>query len=214
MLIKLLLLTCSMVPQHTLDWHTGAVSSARFCGRNGVATAATDGTVACWDLAANGGSGGATLTAPSQVMRGHEHRRNFVGLSVLHPGVAAAGRGDANKHLGGHILACGSEDAVVHAYHSASVAPYATWPLTAAPAAAGSGPFFGGKDEAVVPLRAEATPQQLMVRQDARSGKRREFVSSVAWAPPGAAASDSPLLAVAASDGELRVLSLQGGSLF
>lgn len=189
------------------------MSCARFCGRNAAAAAAVDGTVSCWDLSKAGG----TLTAPSQVMRGHAHRRNFVGLSVLNPGAGPAssanGGGGRGVSGGGHILACGSEDAVVHTYHTAQSAPFATWPLLPANGGAGDAAllaaFSGGKDEAVVPLRgAAAAPQQQSTQQ-----RRQEFVSSVAWAPPGAAASEMPLLAVAASDGELRVLSLQGGCL-
>lgn len=221
-------LHCSTAPCWTLKWHDGAVSYARFCGRN-AATAATDGTVAYWDLAtAAAADTDGILTKANQVMAGHTNRRNFVGLSVLHSSAGAAG-GCGSRLSGGHVLACGSEDAVVHAYHTARAAPLATWQLVpagtapysgvavAAPAAA----FSGGKDEAVVPVPAassaafsrggdDLTPGGLAVGSPAA---RREFVSSVAWAPPTATASDSPLLAVAASDGELRVLSLQTAAL-
>lgn len=214
-------------PCQTLKWHDGAVSYARFCGRE-AATAATDGTIAYWDLAI--AAAGGILTKPIQVMAGHTNRRNFVGLSVLHGGVGAAGCGFGSGFGRGHVLACGSEDAVVHTYHTARAAPLATWRLmpagaTAHSGCAASGPvaaFSGGKDEAVVPVRP-ATGSAALSRggDDLSPGStavgsavaRREFVSSVAWAPPSATASDSPLLAVAASDGELRVLSLQAAAL-
>ena len=203
-------LCCSVTPQQTLKWHGGAVSYARFCGRD-AATASTDGTIAFWDLCAAGG----TLDAPKQVMAGHANRRNFVGLSVLHGSAPGVPRD-------GHLLACGSEDAIVHTYHTACPLPLATWRLAAgvpaAPAAAATGyaaPFSGSKDEAVVPLRPEGS----LLAQPADGSRaangavvRREFVTSVAWAPVGAAASEAPMLAVAASDGEVRVLSLQGGA--
>ena len=112
----------------------------------------------------------------------------------------------------------------MHTYHTARPLPLATWRLApgapAAPAAAVSGcgaAFSGSKDEAVVPLRPEGSPPA----QPADGGMsatgavvRREFVTSVAWAPVGAAACEAPMLAVAASDGEVRVLSLQGGAAF
>jgi hypothetical protein len=187
------------------------VSYARFCGRD-AATAATDGTIAYWDLCTAAG----TLDAPKQVMAGHANRRNFVGLSVLHGPAAGVPRS-------GHMLACGSEDAVVHTYHTMCPSPLATWrlmPAASAPATAASGhgaAFSGSKDEAVVPLRPAGSLQAQPAdgsRTAAGAVVRREFVTSVAWAPAGAAASEAPMLAVAASDGEVRVLSLQGGAAY
>ncbi len=158
-------------------------------------------------------------------MRGHVNHRNFVGMSVLRASDVGGDGSSSGGASGGHIIACGSEDALVHTYHTARPQPLATWRL--APAAATPSRSGSGSDEAVVPVRSSGgrtrPPQAFKAGRGAGrvpagaagssdAPARREFVSSVAWAPFGAAAAAAPLLAVAASNGELRVLSLQSGA--
>ena len=160
--------------------HRRAVSYARFHGRSELVTASVDSTVRRWQLDSQSAADGKLLT-PVEELRGHKNSKNFVGLSIY----STAQRRAAAKHA---LVACGSEDGVAHVYNTGSdAAPLSTWRLTAIER--------DGDD---------------MDREAAYVGHQREFISSVCWQPAEAAATaaDAPLLAVASSDGDLRLLKL------
>ena len=180
---------CSAAPTQRLQWHAGAASFARFAGRDCATTAAIDGAIAVWDLTAPS----KTLTAPRRVLRGHRNTRNFVGLSVLHDGSGRSSFGPSH----GHVLACGSEDCVVHAYHTGSSVPLATWPLLPDGSYAATNtvpfsatPFSGGKDDdaAIVPAAAPRQPVASGGLGCVPSGR-----NSSQQPAPGASPDDCPL---------------------
>ena len=161
--------------------HSRAVSYARFHGRGELVTASVDATIRRWRLDPQSAADGNLLT-PIAELRGHKNSKNFVGLSIH----STAQRGAVAKHA---LVACGSEDGIAHIYNSGSdAAPPSTWRLTAS----------GRRDS------------DDMDREAACVGHQQEFISSVCWQPAEAAATaaGAPLLAVASSDGDLRLLKL------
>ncbi|EFJ50367.1 hypothetical protein VOLCADRAFT_44236, partial [Volvox carteri f. nagariensis] len=85
-------------PLATLRHHARPASYCRFLGGDRLVTAATDSSLALWDLS----------EAVPAVFQGHRNEKNFVGLSVR----AADG-----------LLACGSECSRAFAYHSSWSTP-------------------------------------------------------------------------------------------
>ena len=160
--------------------HNRAVSYARFHGRSELVTASVDGSIRRWRLDVQP-STGCSMLAPLTEFRGHQNTKNFVGLSVHR---AARQHGS----VGSVLVACGSEDGVTHVFGSGKpAAPLATWRLDAVGRAGGE-----------------------MAREAASVGQQEEFISSVCWQPDEAASpgASAPLLAVASSDGDLRLLKL------
>ena len=164
--------------------HSRAVSYARFYGRGELVTASVDATVRRWRLGSQFATGDGILSSFTEY-RGHQNTKNFVGLSVYGAAQQVSGAGEP-------LIACGSEDGVAHIFGSSSSTAHAlaTWRLDAAAARDGTA---AGDCLSVAPRR------------------QQEFISSVCWQPVQAAAgwSRAPLLAVASSDGDLRVLKLQ-----
>ena len=156
------------------------MSYARFHGRGELVTASVDATVRRWRLGPQSAADDGTVSAFAE-LQGHRNSKNFVGLSVHSAAQQVSGSGGA-------LIACGSEDGVAHIFGGSKAEPLATWRLDVA---------RHGTDVSdcmsVSPLR------------------QQEFISSVCWQPVQAAASRgaAPLLAVASSDGDLRVLTLQ-----
>lgn len=143
-------------PVTRLRWHNGAVSHARFCGRNTAVTSATDGAIACWDLSASNSThlsancdlaisgksqGGSTagdgessdgsctrdLLQPSSVYRGHVHCHNFVGLSVRSDSATARGGAPSPSERSRHLIASGSEDGRAVVYNGGEPRQAASW---------------------------------------------------------------------------------------
>jgi WD40 repeat protein len=156
------------------------VSYARFYGCNELVTASVDATVRRWRLKPHPAADDGIVSAFAK-LQGHRNSKNFVGLSVHSAAQQVSG-------AGGALIACGSEDGVVHVFCGSTAEVLATWRLDAA---------RDGTDAAECLL--VSPPRQ------------QEFISSVCWQPVQAAAGQgaAPLLAVASSDGDLRVLKLQ-----
>ena len=170
---------CSSEPLYKAVGHSRAVSYARFNGRSELVTASVDATIRRWRLDPQSAADGSLLT-PVAEFRGHKNSKNFVGLSIHSTAQQAAA-----KHA---LVACGSEDGVAHVYNSGSAAARpSTWRLTS--------------------VKRDSSE---MDRQAACVGHQQEFISSVCWQPSDAAATaaGAPLLAVASSDGDLRLLKL------
>ena len=173
-------LCCSSEPLFKAAGHSRAVSYARFHGRSELITASVDSTVRQWRLDPQPAVSGSVLT-PHSELRGHLNNKNFVGLSIHSAAQRPAGSMAA-------LVACGSENGVAHVFESSSgEGPLATWRLDTI-----------GQDRSETDRAAASLAHQ------------QEFISSVCWQPVEAAATtaDAPLLAVASSDGDLRLLKL------
>lgn len=191
---------CSKEAVQQLQWHTGAMSHARFCGRGGAVTSATDGAIACWDLGPGAAAAAAAapppasttsvVTRPLRIHGGHAHRRNFVGLS-------------ARPSAAGHLVASGSEDGRVAAYTTLHLHRLASWRLHSSRPLPPSPPAQQQKPQ------LDQQWQRQGAEQPNHQGGAGEFISSVVWAPLDCAASAAPLLALAGSDGCVNVLELQ-----
>ena len=160
--------------------HSRAVSYARFHGRGELVTASVDATVRRWRLDMQS-SGNDGVVSAFATLQGHRNTKNFVGLSIhgAAPRVSAPGE---------PLIACGSEDGVAHVFGrtGSDTHPLATWSLDAA----------RHEKDAVDALSVPPRRQE-------------EFISSVCWQPQQPAFGGAPMLAVASSDGDLRVLTLQ-----
>jgi len=186
-LYDLRMLTAPMV---TLQGHSRPISYVKYLNRNTIVTAATDATLAAWDLSSSraavsaddhGSGGGAkrnadgsttistswssteVLSTPTKVFRGHTNSKNFVGLAVSPED---------------HLVACGSEESEVVAYSMAWQQPMVSYNFD-------------------------------QYSSSRRSGGCGTFCSAVAWQPEGSAPGCGPLLAAATSDGNVKILGLR-----
>ncbi|PNH00667.1 Protein SPA1-RELATED 2, partial [Tetrabaena socialis] len=194
-------------PMMELRGHTRPASYCRFLGGGQLVTAATDATVALWELggaaAGNGalgaiGDGGAAAAggAPQRVFRGHSNEKNFVGLSVR----AADG-----------LVACGSECGSAFAYHTSWAAPLAAIDLSGAPAACGArGGDASDAARTARPWAAAGAAAAAGGAAPVRSGGGGGFVSAVCWQPAeaGAVLGLPPLLAAGTSLGGVSLCAL------
>lgn len=194
-----------------LQLHRRPVAFAKFMGRNRLVTASVDSSLALWSL--NGGGGAATLL---RCYRGHANHKNFVGLSVR----------ECDE-----LMACGSEQGAVFAYHRAWSRPVAQHRLSfGTPAQSSSGPgrqlqpsgAASGQGPASAGREAERQgPQSPAGTRDAggSSGGQGvagavagEFASAVCWWPsqlePFGGRCGGAVLAAAQSNGDLRLLTL------
>ncbi|GFR48157.1 hypothetical protein Agub_g9992 [Astrephomene gubernaculifera] len=190
-------------PLAALRYHSRPASYCRFFGANRIVTAATDASIALWDLPTamdsavatasygNDATAATVCTTPYRVFRGHHNEKNFVGLSVR----PAEG-----------LLACGSECSRAFAYHTSWSAPLAAVDLSDAT-------HGSVADAATIDIRGGAAATGVTVAGGYTSGAVAgskcaggggcEFVSAVCWQPAeaGAVWGLPPLLASATSRG-------------
>lgn len=231
----------SSVPLTVLKGHSKAVSYVRFFGADRLATASTDGTLACW------GVPDAVLCAAQRAPDGEQGSSDsgddglcaadFVASSVQPVPAckpSAAGRGAAAaavsrpwRTFAGHrnrrlftglavrpedgLMACGSESHHVHAYHVSWSQPLASHHIRAA-AAQGAPRQCGGSGDQPRSTTAVGHAGSPLVEQPPTTGGR--FVSAVAFQPHCAADAQGGhgMLAAASSNGDVCLLALAAGA--
>ncbi len=202
-------------PLAVLRGHSRPASYCRFLGGRRLVTAATDASIALWDLdaALGGGAGGAEGAAvpssspspwpvpqhqPCRVFRGHRNDKNFVGLSV---------------RPSDGLIACGSECSRTFAYHTSWSSPLATLDLLGLGAGVGGGlgvslglrtasgsdpgagvlgvpqppvAVWGAADGALGRVSSGSGSSCMRRRSSTGGGCGGSFVSAVCWQPAAA----------------------------
>lgn len=152
-----------MEPLSRLNWHSGAVSHARFCGRNSVVTSSTDGDIACWDLSesvstnvhrdhtatsttnstginsgSNSGSNSSSRSCTQDIVKPYSihrgHVHNYNFVGLsVRPATSPASGSTRGCAPGRFLIASGSQDGRAVAYSNMQPGQLASWRLDGAP---------------------------------------------------------------------------------
>ena len=159
-------------------------------GRNRLATASVDSTLAVWNL-------GRSTGHLFRRYEGHRNVKNFVGLSVC-PET--------------ELMATGSECGQAVAYHRAWSHPIAAHNVCSRTDIAENSPSQSAAEPHVAVLREDSMPYQAPAASVGNAPAKSELASAVCWWPTGLGAfggrCGGPVLAAARSDGVLSLTTL------